>query len=103
MLASSKAPVTALGGGNDSSSPCNYGGSGTIYFKNESRLLITGPSFALQASILAKTLIQGADPRAEDFQNLSSLVLNRTALATFNISNPDEQSIVASIQSVLVL
>ena len=44
MVGAQKQTVSAQGGGNESSSLCNFGGSGTIFFRNESKLLIIGPS-----------------------------------------------------------
>ena len=44
----SRIPINAVGGAsNDSGNLCNYGGSGTIYFKNEQRLLVFGQGSSL--------------------------------------------------------
>lgn len=40
MTSSTRITVSAMGGGNETSTSCAFGGSGTIYFKNESKLFI---------------------------------------------------------------
>ncbi len=46
LMNQARIQVTATGGSSDSGGPCNFGGSGTIFFKNESKLLIFGPGFS---------------------------------------------------------